>query len=330
MVHKTLNIHLSQPSHYPTSNRGFTPAVPPLGVTPKPIDPEKARGAMMNSQSSISMQEVSGSTTTASMGASRKQKRRRARSSSVFTATSNDSTTRADEELATAKAAAIRLLDHTSAQQPPEEPAQQPKPPKRIRFNEITTILEEETSPVKPTDHSACTTSCRLIGASHLSHTQNPSLQTASSCTLPVPSQSESGPTNSALKQDTFQVSREETFEDKAVVNAFQAAMNEFMFHCCGKADSTAAPIRLPQSRPEERRVAALYYGKPPPRSKAKSNKPPPHTIFLPRLVVAPTDPSEEEGDDSQKVARSARKASPVISDLDMDDYWDMVEEGSD
>jgi len=108
--------------------------------------------------------------------------------------------------------------------------------------------------------------------------------------------------------------------------------MNEFMFLCGGKDHSAAAPIRLPQSRPEERRVAALYYGKPPPRSKAKSNKPPMHTIFLPRLVVAPTDPSASEGggEDSQNVVRSARKASPVISDLDMDEYWDMVEEGSD
>ncbi|KAA1066766.1 hypothetical protein PGT21_024345 [Puccinia graminis f. sp. tritici] len=262
---------------------------------------------------------------------SRKQKRRKARSSSVFTATSNESS-RADEELATAKAAAIRLLDQAfDVPALLEESIPTPKP-KRIRFEDVPTILEEQSIPsqsserstaLSPKIHQKLNTS---LVPSNISVTHKTTLSKASSDAKPVTPQSELNSSSTVQTQDTFQVSREEIFAETALVDAFQAAMDEFKF-CCFNQSHSSATIRLPQSHSEQRRTAALYYGKPPPRPTTKSKKPPLHTIFLPRLIVAPTDAttSEENGTPNGAV----RQTSPVISDLDMDDYWDMVEEES-
>ena len=127
--------------------------------------------------------------------------------------------------------------------------------------------------------------------------------------------------------EDTFHVSREEIFAESALVDAFQAAMNEFKFHFFDDKSQSSGPIRLPQSQSEQRRIAALYYGKPPPRTTTRSKKPPLHTIFLPRLIVAPSEPLTSEENATQTMTLSTGQTSPVVSDLDMDEYWDMVDE---
>jgi hypothetical protein len=164
---------------------------------------------------------------------SRKQKRRKARSSSVFTATSNESS-RADEELATAKAAAIRLLDQ-SFDGPAllEEPIPTPKP-KRIRFEDVPTILEEQSIPSQSSKKSTALAQPfrqelnTPSVSSNITITHKTTLSRESSSAKPITPQSESNSSSTVQTQDTFQVSREEIFAETALVDAFQAAMDEF------------------------------------------------------------------------------------------------------
>ncbi|PLW32074.1 hypothetical protein PCANC_10675 [Puccinia coronata f. sp. avenae] len=292
-----------------------------------------------------------------SKNASRKQKRRRTRSSSIFTSTSADST-RANEELATAKAAAMKLLDQPFEQQLKLQPlldqaASLPASPKskKIRFADVTTIkiVEEEDqvihrpSPPAPPPisksaipqqqlHASCQHHPTLHPHAVLSHTQDSPPPIIASSTRKNNTSSLPQPTGSHHhQQDTFQVCREEIFADTAIVDAFQAAMNEFLFDCFATSARSGA-IRLPQSHTEERRTAALYYGKPPPGPSSKSKKPALKTIFLPRPTAAsftdiqpiPDGPNESGVDTGPR-----QVTSPVDSDLDMDEYWDMVQEGS-
>ncbi|KAH9465787.1 hypothetical protein Pst134EA_013652 [Puccinia striiformis f. sp. tritici] len=273
--------------------------------------------------------QISTSTSSSSKKANRKLKRRHARSSSVFTTTSSESTRVQDEELATAKAAAIKLLDQSSEEIILEEFIAPPLA-KRIRIEHVPTIVEEET--ILPELINYTTTAAaaqtelnpsrQALVSSNVPAAQKPVLPGVSKSVAPIASQSSSSSDKTAQKQDSFQVSREEIFAETAFVDAFRAAIDEFRF-CCHEKSRAIPPTRLPQSHSEKRRTAALYYGKPPARTTTKNKKPPLQTIFLPFLIVAPAESlSTTEAKDTQPV----RHASPVISDLDMDEYWDMVE----
>lgn len=244
---------------------------------------------------------------------SRKQRRRRARSSSVFTSTSTDTISRADQELETAKAAALKLLNHTPDHQPElidDQSDCRPKP-KRARFEVIITTIAEEDQIERAPDRSnppelrpieSSVHEPKPIDCSHPSSQLAPPTQPAVSMTPPDPSPS----TSKIQVEDFFQVSREEIFAETAIVDAFQAALNEFQSSChqqLGLPDS----ISLPQSRSEQRRISALYYGQPPAHPTVKAKKPPSSTLFLPPII------------------NSTSSSSSAGSDLDMDEYWDMV-----
>ncbi|POW00903.1 hypothetical protein PSTT_12815 [Puccinia striiformis] len=284
---------------------------------------------MARAAGNIMTTQISTSTSSSSKKASRKLKRRQARSSSVFTTTSSESTRVQDEELATAKAAAIKLLDQSSEEIILEEFISPPLA-KRIRIEHVPTIVEEETilpelinySTTAAAAQTELNPSPQALVSSNASAAQKQILPGVSKSVAPISSQSTSTSDKPAQKQDSFQVSREEIFAETALVDAFRAAIDEFKF-CCYEKSQAIPPTRLPRSHSEKRRTAALYYGKPPAPTTTKNKKPPLQTIFLPFLIVAPAESlSTTEAKDTQPV----RHASPVISDLDMDEYWDMVE----
>lgn len=179
-------------------------------------------------------------------GSQKRKKRRRA--SSVFSNTepqSRQTSTRpADDELALVKAAAIKLLDHTaSSNLTPilttiSEPILQsqssssPRPIKKIRFQDSASDLNHPTPDPQPSNKSTSESKSNNV-IKHLSGNHHKSSMTPSllrQCIDPLPRSQATDSLSEAFEdgRPSFQLKTNEIFNENAIVDAFQATLNEF------------------------------------------------------------------------------------------------------
>ncbi|KAG0146514.1 hypothetical protein CROQUDRAFT_722847 [Cronartium quercuum f. sp. fusiforme G11] len=272
---------------------------------------------------------------------SQKRKRRR-RGSSVF---STDSQTRsirqpsvrpADDELALAKAAAMKLLDNSCGHIPDltldvstspvsshvhdHEPS--PRPPKKIRFQDPTQGPSELTLTNNPSPEIVSTT----VESDKDTFTNSRKTKKGSSgssllrqCIDPR-RKSQDEPALKVYEDNgqTFITKAKDIFAENSIIDAFQASLTEFHFyHRDRVASAKSAWSVVPLTELERRSASSLYYGTPPPvlRKKQASARP----------KLGPFLPPLRTSSEATLVPASApRQASPIFSDLDMEEYIEM------
>ncbi|EGG12995.1 uncharacterized protein MELLADRAFT_87104 [Melampsora larici-populina 98AG31] len=278
---------------------------------------------------------------------STKQKRKkRRRATSVLSTESRNrqgSVRPADDELAMVKAAAMKLLDNTSDQIIPNidldmvigpvdlrdrlQDSSLARPIKKIKFEDVSSELDQLTS-----THLTHSGSSRDLNDKENQpdpiHKPNNKKKTSCGpsllrqCIDPLAkSQDEIVSDTYEDKGERFEVKLRDIFAKNAIVNAFQATLNEFRYYHRNRGvSSEASESLLPLTESQRRSTSLLYYGTPrptPPASfrKKKASKRPKLETFVPN--------SRTSSENTLPVS-APRQPSPVLSDLDMEEYLEM------
>ncbi|KAH9819054.1 hypothetical protein DFH28DRAFT_957494 [Melampsora americana] len=276
---------------------------------------------------------------------SQKRKKRRRATSVLSTESRNrqGSIRPADDELAMVKAAAMKLLNNTSNHIPNMDLDVVIDP---VKLNDnlqdcsgpLSKKIKFETSPLSIDQsnltHLNFSESEAVIDQTFkenipesiqkISHKKKASFGSnlLRQCIDPLAkSQDEPMPDSYEDKGERFEVKVRDIFARNAIVNAFQATLNEFRYYHCDRVTlNTTSESLLPLTESQRRSTSLLYYGTPrptPPASvrKKKASKKPKLDTFVPN----PRTSSE------LTIPVSApRQASPVLSDLDMEEYLEM------
>lgn len=274
---------------------------------------------------------------------SQKRKKRR-RATSVLSSESRNrqgSVRPADDELAMVKAATMKLLDNTSDHIPninldvvigpvdlrDKLQDSSARPPKKIKFEDISSNPDQSSS--NHFTHSRTSTDSNNK-ENQAEAIQKPSNKKKASCgpsllrqCIDPLAKPQDQPTSDSYedKGESFEVKVRDIFAKNAIVNAFQATLTEFCFYHRGRGASTdTSDSLLPLTESQRRSTSLLYYGTPRPtppasvRKKKASKRPKLETVI----------PNPRRSSEVTISVFAPRPASPVLSDLDMEEYLEM------